>query len=152
MLASLFPSIPMIALTATATKQTKVVIATSLGMHDPAIIESNPDRANIFYQSFRRPDSGEDKLHGLLDPLIQELKMKRLDFSLTIIYGTLTTISDCYLRASHLMGPLQYEPLGTSPVAKNRMFTQFHAQYPKHEREWIVKELVAGTSKLRLHL
>lgn len=29
------------------------------------------------------------------------------------------------------------------------MFTQFHALYPEHEREYIVRELVAGTSKER---
>lgn len=35
-------------------------------------------------------------------------------------------------------------------LQKNRLFTQFHAQYPEYERERIVKELVAGSSKLRL--
>ena len=30
------------------------------------------------------------------------------------------------------------------------MFIQFHAEYPEFKRERIVKELVAGTSKLRL--
>ena len=76
--------------------------------------------------------------------------MKCLDFPLTLVYGNLTTISDCYVFASRMMGPLQYEPVGSSPIAKNRLFTQFHAQYPEHERERIVKELVAGSSKLRL--
>ena len=44
----------------------------------------------------------------------------------------------------------QYHPVGASPVAKNRLFCQFHAQYPKHEREQIVKNLVEGTSKLQV--
>ena len=48
------------------------------------------------------------------------------------------------------MGDLQYEPIGSAPLAKNRMFTQFHAQYPDHEWERIVDELTKGFSKLRL--
>lgn len=48
------------------------------------------------------------------------------------------------------MGPFQYEPIGAAPIATNRMFTQFHAQYPDHERERIVLGLVEGKSKLRL--
>jgi hypothetical protein len=48
------------------------------------------------------------------------------------------------------MGLLQYHPIGESPCSKNRLFSQFHSQYPEYERERIVKELVEGTSKLRL--
>ena len=86
----------------------------------------------------------------ILETLIYELKTKRLEFPLTIIYGNLATVSECYLVANRILGPLQYEPLNSSPIAANRMFTQFHAEYPEFERERIVKELVAGTSKLRL--
>ena len=45
------------------------------------------------------------------------------------------------------MGPLQYEPIGAPPIAKNRMSTQFHAQYSDHERERIVLELVGKSQK-----
>lgn len=48
------------------------------------------------------------------------------------------------------MGSLQYEPVGSNKDASNRLFTQYHAQYPEHERERIVQELVSGTSKLWL--
>jgi len=48
------------------------------------------------------------------------------------------------------MGHLQYEPLGAAPLSKNRKFSQFHAQYPDHERERMVQELVEGKSKLRI--
>ena len=45
---------------------------------------------------------------------------------------------------------MQYEPVGSSKGAVDRLFTQFHAQYPEHMRERIVKDLVRGNSKLRL--
>ena len=47
------------------------------------------------------------------------------------------------------MNHLQYKPVGTSHVI-NRLFSQFHANYPEHERERIVHDLVSGKSKLRL--
>lgn len=48
------------------------------------------------------------------------------------------------------MGNEQYEPLRAECLARNRLFTQFHAQYPEHEREQIVHGLVKGTSKIRV--
>ena len=44
----------------------------------------------------------------------------------------------------------QYEPVGAPPRAENRLFTQFHAQYPEKEKERIVEGLTLGTSKLRI--
>ena len=42
------------------------------------------------------------------------------------------------------MGADQYYPSTTLPLAKNRLFSQYHAQYPKRERNLIVEELVKG--------
>ena len=53
-LGSLFPDVPIVALTATATAQRKKEIETSLGMHNPVIVESNPHRPNIFLESKKR--------------------------------------------------------------------------------------------------
>ena len=55
-----------------------------------------------------------------------------------------------FVYFSNRLGPFQYEPIGAAPIAKNRMFTQFHAQYPDHEWEGVVLKLVEGKSKLRL--
>lgn len=40
----------------------------------------------------------------------------------------------------------QYHSSSANPVAKNRLFTQYHTQYPEDERKWIVHKLVNGTS------
>ena len=150
MLTSIFPKIPFLAMTATATLQMKKDITISLGLINPVNIEVSPDRPNIYFSSFTRPDRGDDKLYPILYPLVEELKVKRLDFPLTIIYGNLQVIGECFLFASNVMGPLQYEPLGSSKHSVNRLFTQFHAQYPERERERIIQDLVSGHSKLRL--
>ena len=48
------------------------------------------------------------------------------------------------------MGNDQYAPKCALHKAENRLFTQFHAQYPLKERERIIDGLIKGTSKLRL--
>ena len=52
---------------------------------------------------------------------------------LTIFYGDLEGCSESFLYFSSVLGDNQYEPLHADKVAKNRLFTQYHAQYPKHE-------------------
>ena len=50
------------------------------------------------------------------------------------------------------MGPLQYKLFASCPVAINRMFAMFHAQFPKLEQNHIVRSLVVGALKLQLLL
>jgi superfamily II DNA helicase RecQ len=44
----------------------------------------------------------------------------------------------------------QHHPIGVATIAKNNLFSQFHAHYPDHEREHIVKSLVQGVSTIRV--
>ncbi|XP_068723671.1 uncharacterized protein [Montipora capricornis] len=81
---------------------------------------------------------------------MQQLKQEREEFPLTLVYSNLETISDCYMYFSEMLGTEQYEPPDAQPIAKNRMFTLFHAQYPNHERQRIITELASGTSKLKI--
>ena len=48
------------------------------------------------------------------------------------------------------MGKEQYEPIDALPKAENRLFSQFHAQYPLQEKERIIDGLTLGKSKLRI--
>ena len=95
-----------------------------------------------------RPRRSSDKLLEILGPLTKELQTKRHNFPLTLIYRNLETISESYF--SQTLGIDQYDPPGAAALAKNRMFTQFHAQYPEHERKRIVSELAKGESRLRV--
>ena len=48
------------------------------------------------------------------------------------------------------MVPLQYELFASCPVAIDRMFAMFNAQFPKPEQNHIVRGLVVGASKQQL--
>lgn len=78
------------------------------------------------------------------------MKRERLQFPLTVVFGNLETISSCYAFFNNCMGNDQYEPLGAVQKAENRLFSQFHAQYPLREKERIVNAQSLGTSKLRI--
>lgn len=119
-------------------------------MIEPHLIEVNPDRGNIYFSSSRRGNHGDGKLDQILQPLVTDLRFQRLDYPLTVVYGTLETVSSCYAYFSSKLGSEQYEPRGAPKLSRNRLFTQFHAQYPEKERKQIVDGLVQKKSKLRI--
>ena len=125
-------------------------IEESLGLIAPIVIDVNPDRKNIHFSSSRRGNQGDERLVNILDPLLKDLRDKRQDFPLTIIYGNLETIANCFSYFSSKLGIEQYEPVGAPKCARNRLFSQYHAQYPEHERQRMVDELVQGKSKLKI--
>ena len=149
-LGNYFPQVPIVGLTATANCKTQDIICDSLGLFEPTIIKINPDRENIYFVSYTRKSTGDAKLEEIIEPLMQQLKQEGQEFPLTLVYSNLETTSDCYMYFSEMLGTEQYEPPDAHPVAKNRMFTLFHAQYPNHERQRIITELASGTSKLRI--
>ena len=149
-LTSIFPDIPHIALTATATKETREEILQYLKFEDTVVIEANPDRSNIYYECKVRPSSGEDKLNEVLLPYGEELKEKKIEMPVTIVYGTLATFADAFLFFSQYLGIEQYFAVGSDPLSKNRLFAQFHAEYPEHEKERILREIVQGVCKAKI--
>lgn len=138
------------ALTATATRSTQSLIIDSLNLTDVVKIEVNPDRDNIFYESKKRPSYGDDKLNPILEPLADKLKEMKDAMPLTIIYGTLQTCASCFMYFSSVLGKNQYFPSNSKPISKNRLFAQFHAECPQHEKERIIEEMVQGVCTARV--
>ena len=128
-------------------------IEESLGLITPIVIDVNPDRKNIHFSTLCSGNQGGERLVNILDPLLKDLRDKRL----TIIYGNLETIANCFFYFTSKFGIEQYEPVGAPKRARNRLFSQYHAQYHEHERQRIilcrsiiVDELVQDKSKLRI--
>ena len=64
-----------------------------------------------------------------------------MEMPLTIVYGTLATCADAFLFFSQHLGKEQYFPTGADHISKNRLFAQFHAEYPQHEKDRILDEI-----------
>lgn len=150
MLSALFPKVPIVALTATATERTRRAISSSLGMTDPVTIAVNPNRSNIFYTASRRQHSGDDKIEVLLLPYIAKLKDMREQMPLTVFYSNLQICGECFSIFDHHFGVEQYTPKGSLKLAKNRLFAQFHATYPEKEKNDILDDLIKGPGKIRV--
>mgnify|MGYP000123264903 CR=1 FL=1 len=129
-LSNLFPAVPVLALIGTATRATKSGIIDSLGLSDPIIVESNP--AGQSYTMHLMFAAIEETGNSILQPIDVELKAKKNQMPLTLIYRNLETIAECFAFFSNSMGKDQYYPSTALPLAKNRLFSQYHAQYPKH--------------------
>lgn len=144
------PETPIIALTATATSLYRVEIKTSLNMRDVITIEANPNRENIYYSVLRRGNKGEDKLFNIIKPLALELKEKLITTPLTIVYSNLETCGECYCFFEHELGKNQFYPVRSPTLFSNRLFAQYHSQYPEDYRNSLVKGLISGTSVARV--
>lgn len=58
------------------TKSKKEKVVSSIGLQLPFVVEVNPNRENIFFESQPRPAAKEEKI-TVLAPYVQELKAKR---------------------------------------------------------------------------
>ena len=72
-LCAAFSNVPVIAMTATATKSNREEIKRSLDMNDCSEIIGNPDRTNVMYEKHFRVGSDADSLMSILAPMAQDL-------------------------------------------------------------------------------
>ena len=73
---------PVLALTGTATRDTKCEII--MGLSNPVVIQCNPNRENNFYASNVTAVRGDNKYGEILDPVVTELKLEKLNMPLTL--------------------------------------------------------------------
>ena len=74
MLCATFSQVPVVALTATASKADVKAIKDSLNMKKPLEVIGDPNRANIFYEKVFRKGDDVDFFEELLKPVVSELK------------------------------------------------------------------------------
>lgn len=148
MVRSLLPdSVRIMALTATATKQTRKAVCRSLGMVAPLIISQLPDRPNIKY--CLRNDSGT--LEEAFAPLMEEIRSKRTRMDKCIIYcRTYDSCSMIYLYfKSRLKGEIT-EPIGARDLARFRIVDMFTACTTPNVKDAILKSLCKPDGILRV--
>ena len=122
---SLLPAnVPIMALSATATKATRTAICKSLGMASPIIVAKVPNKLNIKYIV----STGTRNLEETFAPMVEEIRHRRRNMDRTIIYCR--TYDSCtriflYLK-SRLKGGIR-EPVGVRDLAIFRLVDMFTA-------------------------
>ena len=86
MLCATFPSVPVVALTATASKRDICTIRQSLNLKNPLEVIGNPNRPNIFYRKVFRKGDDMNFFEDMLKPIADDLKEQRVNYPITIIY------------------------------------------------------------------
>ena len=69
---------------------------------------------------------------------------------LTVIYSNLQVCGECFSIFDRYLGEEQYTPPGSPHLTKNRLFAQFHANYPEKEKNDILDDLLKGPGKIRV--
>lgn len=149
-LCATFSSVPVVAMTATASKNDREFIKKSLGLKACAEIVGNPDRTNIMYTKHFRGEPDADSLVRILSPIAQDLLKEQTNYPLTIIYFPLKWCGFAYKIFESVLGSSQYFPAGSMPVPENRLFAQFHSPQTQEMKDEILKQLCSSESTIRV--
>ncbi|CAB4035489.1 Hypothetical predicted protein [Paramuricea clavata] len=150
MLCATFPTVPVVALTATASKADVILIKESLNLKKPVEITANPDRPNIFYEKIIRKGNDLEFFQELLHNIATVLLKKKLDYPLTILYLPLKWCGYAFKYLAKHLGKEQYYPLDAEAIPENRLFAQFHSPQTNAMKNQILTELSSPLSKLRV--
>ena len=144
---SLLPDkVPIMALTATATKVTRTAICKSLGMAFPVIIARVPNKPNIKYIV-----STQKNLEENFASFVEEIRHKRKAMDRCIIYcRTYDSCTRIYLYLkSRLKGEIR-EPIGVRDLAQFRLVDMFTACTRTDVKENILKSFCDPEGLLRV--
>ncbi|XP_062588593.1 bifunctional 3'-5' exonuclease/ATP-dependent helicase WRN-like, partial [Saccostrea cucullata] len=150
-LTCLFPDVPHLALTATATKSDIARLSEVLQYRDTQFVIANPDRPNIYLEiRSRLPNIRKfEKFDNILAEIVSELSDKLDRYPVTIAYcNNLEAIGYAYVYTEQKLGPRAYIP--QEGVPENRIFGQYHKDYSEKMKLQIVSELSKPQPKLRL--
>ena len=150
MLCATFPAVPVVALTATSSKEDIMAIKESLNLKNPLEIVANPNRPNIMYKKIFRKGNDVDFYEELLKPMANDLKQSKAAYPLTILYLPLKWCGFAYKYFEKQLGDEQYYPTGTEPLPENRIFAQYHAPQTNAMKNQFLKELASSESKVRV--
>lgn len=83
---ALFPDVPCLAMTATASRTDVNAIQESVGLKNCKLIVANPDRNNIYYKKVFRHGQDADAIKSILMPIAKRLLDEKSSYQLTIVY------------------------------------------------------------------
>ena len=136
------PSVPVLCLTATATKATVTKIINTCRLKNCKVIKKNPDRPEIKYMAKEVNDDPSSTFRWL----IKELEERGIETPKTIIYCR--TIKDCGLvyeafRTS-LPGSKSYQTSSCPKTPVYRLYGMYHNATEKENKEIIASAFSKG--------
>ena len=145
---SLIPkTVHVMALTATATKETRKAVCRKLGMTDPVIVSQVPNRPNIRYTVVQSPGNIEDAFA----PLVEQLQRERTLMERIIIYcRTYEICSTIYLFFKSKLWAEITEPIGAVDLARFRLLDMYTACTTSNVKETILELFCKSDSNLRI--
>ena len=148
-LGCLFPHAPILALTATAPKKLIEFLKGNLHIKDPFILVGNLDRPNIFIcKSKRRPSSlGSESYIDILQPIVEELKVKLIDYPLAIVYLPLKWCGYAFKFFFDVLREKSYFPENCVKSPENCLFAQYHAPQTDRMKDEILKQLTDSSKE-----
>ena len=149
-LCATFLSVPVVAITATASKDDRESVKKSLGLKTCAEVVGNPDRTNIMYTKHFRGEPDVESIVRILSPIAQDLLKEQANYPLTIIYIPLKWCGFAYKIFESVLGSSQYFPAGSMPAPENRLFAQFHSPQTQEMKDEILKQLCSSKSTIRV--
>ena len=131
------PGVPILAATATVTKEMREDVIKRLDMRECEYIFASPNKPNIMYNVCRRT-SPEDDLQFILDDLRQNgIQAKRV-----IVYcRSLNMCSSLYAHFLYTLKEKSYYPAGAEEVCANRLFGMFHSIISDHNKQVILSSM-----------
>ena len=108
MLCAIFPNVPVVALTATASKSDISSIKESLKLRNPLEVIGNPNRPNIHYKKVFRKGEDIEFFEELLQPIACDLKAKTVNYPITIMYLPLRWCGFAFKFFERHLGNEQY--------------------------------------------
>ena len=137
--------VPVVALTATATKLTCKTIIHHLGMREPHMIQQSPNRANIRYAVIK---TSRD-ISIAFQWLVHELRKQRRALPCTVVFcRSITTCSKLYKFFLTELRELSYEPLNSQACIQTRLFAMFHSRVDECDKKKIVACVKGGSCRV----
>lgn len=137
----------VMALTATATRSSRREICRILGLTQPVIVASLPDRRNIVYKVHKIPGIIEETFA----PLVEEVKRCRTGMDRVIIFcRSYDNAGYIYAYLTNRLGKEVLEPIGAPNLSVYRLVDMFTACTPKKVKDSIIANFTAVNSPLRV--
>ena len=145
-LRALFPSTPILALTASAPPKNIALLISSLQLQNPLKVIGNLDRQNIYIKVCKRKSSvfGTESYEEILSPIAEELKTKLLNYPLTIIYLPLKWCGYAFKLFSQILQEKSFFPASEKGQPSQCLFAQFHAAQTDRMKSEILNQLTGA--------